>query len=217
MTNYYQLLGIERDASEAAIRNRFRVLAREAHPDRFLDVEKKREAEIRFQILTEAVNVLTNQLRRKTHDFDLDRGSDAGVHDPQAVAKVYLAKGVKAYKQGNFPDALMLFDMSVKHYEQDPKAFHYLAMACLKVVPVNVRRGTEAIAVAIRLEPHNGAIHRDAGKLYVVAGLVAKAERHFEEALKWMPEDAETLRILAEIKSGSESKNLLGTIFGRKG
>lgn len=217
MTNYYQLLGVERDASEAVIRNRFRVLAREAHPDRFTDPEKKRSAEATFQILTEAVNVLTNEARRKIHDFDLDRKSDAGVHDPQSVAKVYLAKGVKAYKEGKFPDALMLFDMSVKHYDQDSKAFHYLAMACLKVIPVNVRRGTEAIASAIRLESHNGAIQRDAGKLYAAAGLVAKAERHFEEALKWMPEDAETLRILAEIKSGSESKNLLGTIFGRKG
>ena len=217
MTNYYQLLGVERDASVAAIRDRFRVLAREAHPDRYTDEAKKREAEAKFQLLTEAVNVLSNDARRKTHDFDLDRKSDVGMHDPQAVAKVYLAKGVKAYKEGNFPEALMLFDMSVKHHDQDPKAFHYLAMACLKVVPVNVRRGTEAIASAIRLEPHNGAIQRDAGKLYAAAGLVAKAERHFEEALKWMPDDAETLRILAEIKAGSESKNLLGSIFGRKG
>jgi curved DNA-binding protein CbpA len=217
VTNYYELLGVERGASEAAVRDRFRVLAREAHPDRFTDPKKKREAEIRFQVLTEAVNVLTNETRRKTHDFDLDRKSDVGTHDPQAVAKVYLAKGVKAYKEGKFPDALLLFDMSVKHYDQDPKAFHYLAMACLKVVPVNVRRGTEAIVAAVRLEPHNGAIQRDAGKLYAAAGLVAKAERYFEEALKWMPEDAETLRILAEIKSGSGSKNLLGTIFGRKG
>ncbi|MEO6327112.1 MAG: DnaJ domain-containing protein [Thermoanaerobaculia bacterium] len=217
MTNYYQLLGVERGASEEAIRNRFRVLAREAHPDRFIDPVKKRDAEEKFQLLTEAVNVLTNEGRRKTHDFDLDRGNEGAKHDPQAVAKVYLAKGVKAYKDGDFPSALMLFDMSVKHYDQDAKAFHYLAMACLKVAPVNVRRGTEAITAAIKLEAHNGAIHRDAGKLYAAAGLVAKAERHFEEALKWMPEDAETRRILAEIKSGSESKNLLGSIFGRKG
>lgn len=216
MTNYYELLGVERGASEVDIRERFRLLARQSHPDRFLDPEEKAKAEARFQILTEAVNVLTNENRRKSHDFDLNKGSGAGTHDPQAVAKVYLAKGVKAYKDGDFPSALMLFDMAVKHHDQDPKSFHYLAMACLKV-PDQVRKGAEAIESALRLDPLNGTYHRDAGKLYSAAGLVAKAERHFEEALKWMPDDAETLRLLGEIRSGHESKNRRGTIFGRKG
>ena len=67
--DYYALLGVARDATEADIRERFRVLAREAHPDR-APREKKAEAEARFQELTEAVNILTNAQRRKAYDMD---------------------------------------------------------------------------------------------------------------------------------------------------
>ena len=57
--DYYVLLGVARDASEAEIRERFRTLAREAHPDR-APAARKAEAESKFQDLTEAVNVLTS-------------------------------------------------------------------------------------------------------------------------------------------------------------
>ena len=64
--NYYEVLGVDRSASEQQIRERFRKLARENHPDRYVDGEKA-EAERKFQTLTEAVNVLTNPVRRKQH------------------------------------------------------------------------------------------------------------------------------------------------------
>jgi DnaJ-class molecular chaperone len=217
VTNYYDLLGVARDASEAVIRQRFRVLARDLHPDRFTDPTRKSDAEAKFQILTEAVNVLTNEARRKAHDFDLNQGSDKGVHDPQAVAKAYLAKGVKAWREGDYLGAFSNFDMSVKHYDKDAKALHFLAQACLKVMG-QARRGTEAIEAAIKLEPMNGIFHRDAAKLYMMAGLTAKAERHLDEALKWIPDDAEAARLLAEIRgSGAESRGRLGGLFGRRG
>lgn len=216
MTNYYDLLGVPRDATDASIRDRFRLMARDAHPDRYTDPEKKREAEVRFQLLTEAVNVLTNPARRKAHDFDLDKGQTGGAHDPAAVAKVYLAKGVKAYKEADFPQAVSMFELSVHHHNKDAKALHYLALACLRV-PGSARKGVEAIEAALKIEPHNPLYHRDAGKLYVQVGLKSKAERHFEEALKWNPDDTEVRRQLADLKPQAEPKSLLGGIFGRKG
>lgn len=216
MVNYYDVLGVLRDATEAVIRDRFRILARDCHPDRFTEPAKKQEAEARFQLLTEAVNVLTSETRRKAHDFDLNRGSDPGTHDAQAVAKVYLAKGVKAYKDGDFPQAVSLFDMAVKHNAKDAKAMHYLGLACLKV-PGQVRKGVEAVEAALKIEPHNGIFHRDAGKLYKMAGMMAKAERHFEDAVKWNPEDAEAQRLFQEMRPSTESKRILGNLFGRKG
>jgi curved DNA-binding protein CbpA len=216
VTNYYDVLGITRSATEQDIRERFRLLARQAHPDRYPEGSERSEAERQFQLMTEAVNVLTNETRRKAHDFDLDKGSGGGTHDPQAVAKAYLAKGVRAYKDGNFPEAVSLFDMSVQHWNKDPKSLHYLAMACIKV-PDNVRKGVDAIEASLKLDSMNGAAHRDAAKLYMMVGLAAKAERHLDEALKWMPDDAETRRLLAEIRPGKESGGRLGVLFGRKG
>jgi tetratricopeptide (TPR) repeat protein len=216
VSNYYDLLGVSRDATEAAIRDRFRVIARDLHPDRFIDPEKKRAAETKFQLVTEAVNVLTNPARRKAHDFDLDKGKLMDGPDPQAIARVYLAKGVKAYKDGDFVQAVQMFDLSVQHWNKDAKALHYLALACLKV-PGQARKGVDAIEMALKIEPLNGLFHREAGKLYLQAGLKSKAERHLEEALKWNPEDSEISRHLTALKPELGQKNILGTFFGRKG
>lgn len=218
MTNYYDVLGVSRDASESEIRNKFRVLARENHPDRFTEPEKKRAAENRFQLLTEAVNVLTSEARRKAHDADLEKSRPIS-QDPAAQARVFLAKGVKSYREGNFPDAISQFELAVHHFDKDAKAWHYLALACMKVVG-QVRKGVDAVEAAIRLDPNNALFRRDAGKLYMMAGLSSKAERHLEEALKWLPEDAETLALLTKVRPGRPSSGVRkppSGIFGRKG
>lgn len=218
MTNYYDVLGVARDASDSEIRNKFRLIARENHPDRFSEVDKKRAAEEKFQLLTEAMNVLTNAARRKVHDGELEKNRPVS-QDPAGQARVFLAKGVKSYREGNYPDAITQFDLSVNHYDKDAKAWHYLSLSCMKVVG-QIRRGADAIETAIRLDPNNALFRRDAGKLYIMAGLNAKAERHLEEALTWLPEDSETLTLLQKIrpnKSTSGVKKPPSGIFGRKG
>ncbi len=218
LTSYYDVLGVSRDSSESEVREKFRLLARAGHPDRFREPGEKRAAEDRFQLLTEAMNVLTNPARRKAHDLELEKKRPLS-QDPAAQARAYLAKGVKAYREGNFPEAIEQFDLSVNHYDRDAKAFHYLALACMKVVG-QVRRGVDAIEAAIRLDGNNALFYRDAGKLYTLAGLNSKAERHLEQALTWLPEDAETLRLLREVrpkKGQSGERKTPSGIFGRKG
>ena len=216
MANYYEILGVSRDASEEAIRGRFRALARDAHPDRFTDAAKKAEAESRFQILTEAVNVLTNVQRRKAHDFDLDKGSGGAAFDPAGIAKVYLAKGVKAFREGDLSTAFQQFDLSVHHWGKDAKALHYLALVCSRI-PGKARRGVDAVEAALKLDPENGAVHREAARLYLQVGLRTKAERHLQEALSRIPDDGDVQKLAAELRPPSENKGFLGGLFGRKG
>src|ERR1700682_5217896 len=130
--NYYEVLGVERSASEAEIRDRFRTLARESHPDRYRGGDKA-GAERKFQTLTEAVNVLTNSARRKQHDAELVSGSSKGGADFAQVAKAYVSKGVKAYKDGDMRAAYENFDMAVKHNANDAKAFHFLALTAVRI------------------------------------------------------------------------------------
>src|SRR3954453_140043 len=107
--NYYEVLGVERSASEQMIRDQFRKLAREQHPDRYKGGDKP-EAERRFQTLTEAVNVLTNPAKRRQHDSELTSGVSRGNADLAQVGKAYLAKGVKAFKDGDMHGAYENFD-----------------------------------------------------------------------------------------------------------
>lgn len=213
--NYYEVLGVERAASDTEIRERFRKLAREHHPDRFSGAEKA-EAERRFQALTEAVNVLTNAASRKQHDAEISSPAAKSATDFTAVAKNYVAHGVKAYKEGNFQEAVGHFDMAVKHNPQDPKAFHYLSLAASKI-PSMLRQAVQAIETAVQREPYNPLYLKEAGMLCRRAGLPAKAERYLEEALKWDRDNAEIQAALLELRQGRETKDggkgLLDSLF----
>jgi molecular chaperone DnaJ len=62
--DYYELLGVPRDADEQAIKRAFRQLARRLHPD----VSDEPEAEVRFREISEAYEVLSDAERRQLYD-----------------------------------------------------------------------------------------------------------------------------------------------------
>ncbi len=62
--DYYEVLGVPRDADEATIKKAFRRLARRLHPD----VSDEPDAEARFREVTEAYEVLTNSETRALYD-----------------------------------------------------------------------------------------------------------------------------------------------------
>jgi curved DNA-binding protein CbpA len=212
--NYYEVLGVERSASEGEIRDRFRKLARENHPDRYRGPDKA-DAERKFQTLTEAVNVLTNPARRKQHDSEIAGAGGQGPADFAQVAKAYLSLGVKAYKEGNWLGAYENFDLSTKHNPQDAKAFHYAAMAAARI-PSHTRQAVQAIEAALHREPMNPLFLKDAGLLCKRAGLTAKAERYLEESLKWDASNAEVQTALAELRETREPGKGGFSIFGKR-
>jgi curved DNA-binding protein CbpA len=213
--NYYEVLGVDRGASEAEIREKFRQLARQNHPDRYKGNDKA-DAEVRFQTLTEAMNVLTNPVKRKQHDAELASITGKSTTDPAQIAKAYLSHGVKAYKEGDWLAARDNFDMAVKHNPADAKAHHYLALACAKI-PASLRQAIQAIEAAVQREPLNPVYLKDAGMLCKRAGLTAKAERYLEEALQWDRENREIQSALAELRQGRDvkepGKGLLDSLF----
>ena len=63
-SDYYELLGVPRTASDAELKRAFRSLARELHPD----VSAEPDAERRFRDVAEAFEVLSDPERRATYD-----------------------------------------------------------------------------------------------------------------------------------------------------
>ncbi len=62
--NYYEILGVSRDADEKTIKNAFRKLALQYHPDR----NKEPEAEERFKEIAEAYAVLADPQKRAAYN-----------------------------------------------------------------------------------------------------------------------------------------------------
>lgn len=62
--DYYKLLGVERDTSQADLKKAYRKLARKYHPD----VSKEADAEARFKEVNEAYEVLGDEKKREQYD-----------------------------------------------------------------------------------------------------------------------------------------------------
>ncbi len=78
--DYYEILGVSREASETEIKKSFRRLARELHPD----VNQEPDAEERFKEAAEAYEVLSDAERRRTYDAYGHEGLRSGGFDPGA-------------------------------------------------------------------------------------------------------------------------------------
>ncbi len=78
MTDFYELLGVGRDASDADIKKAYRKLAMEYHPDR----NRAADAEVKFKEIAEAYEVLRDPQKRAAYDRygRAGVGAGAGAH-----------------------------------------------------------------------------------------------------------------------------------------
>lgn len=75
MANYYEILGVSKEATQAEIKSAFRKKARELHPD----VNKAPDAEEKFKELGKAYETLSNEEKRSLYDRYGEEGlSNAG-------------------------------------------------------------------------------------------------------------------------------------------
>ena len=77
--DYYEILGVSKDASDKDIKTAYRKLALKYHPDKNQDNE---EAETKFKQISEAYSVLSDSEKRQKynefgHDFNSARPSSA--------------------------------------------------------------------------------------------------------------------------------------------
>lgn len=75
--NYYEILGVSRDATVEQIKKAYRKLARKYHPD----ISKEADAEERMQELNIAYDVLSNDEKKAEYDFELDHPQNSQGRD----------------------------------------------------------------------------------------------------------------------------------------
>jgi len=91
--NYYDVLGVPTDASEADIKKAFRKLASQHHPDKGGDTNK-------FQQIQEAYEVLGDSNRRHEYDHPPRQGFSGNFHEHQTFADDVFAQMFGAGQRG---------------------------------------------------------------------------------------------------------------------
>ena len=208
--NFYAVLSLPENATSAQIRERFRELVRTRHPDRFHG-EEKAKAEIEFQEITQALNVLINPELRRQHDLELKQPTmSSRPSDPSQLARVYLSRGAQAYRTKDYLAAAENFDRATKAQPDNAKAWHRLALATShqeRWLP----RAAKAAVKACELEPINATYLELAASLFERRGMPEKALEYFERALEWGGEPALEERV-ERLRKATKRR---GGFFGR--
>ncbi|MBI4400947.1 MAG: molecular chaperone DnaJ [Nitrospirae bacterium] len=76
--DYYETLGVDRNASDDEIKKAFRKLARQHHPDLQVGDQQKKSAEEKFKEINEAYEVLSDQEKRRRYDMLGHAGAQPG-------------------------------------------------------------------------------------------------------------------------------------------
>lgn len=104
--DYYEILGIDRKASQEEIKKAYRKLAKQYHPDRN---KGNKKAEERFKDIGEAYELLSDPEKRKAYDNFGSQGNFTGGtnFDPSQ----YGFGGYQTYTSGNMGDHSDFFNM----------------------------------------------------------------------------------------------------------
>jgi curved DNA-binding protein CbpA len=211
--DFYAVLAVPRNATEDQIRRRFRELARTRHPDRFRGAEKER-AERDFQAITQAFNVLADAERRRLHDLELLRPEEAAAGEPRQLSRVYLQRGVKAYKEKNYLEAASNFDQATQYDPRNAQAWHHLAQACSQQKNW-LSRAVAAIERACNLEPMNPSYLKQAGRILALAGESERAVLFYRKSLQWGDDDPDVRQAMEELNRAAAPPRR--GLFGKTG
>jgi curved DNA-binding protein CbpA len=198
MADFYQLLGVVPTASAVDIRKAYAKLAREKHPDRFIDPVAKERAQKEFQDITTAFNALMNPRSRAEYDETRNRPVP---RTPEEVAADAFDRAQPLLEGGQFEEAVTLLRTAV-HHAPENAGYHALLGHTLGRFTNTAREAVSALERAIQLEPRNIGAHADLAATLARQGLRLRAQKALEAALRIAPRDPRLTRLAAELGQG---------------
>ncbi|MCE5322883.1 DnaJ domain-containing protein [bacterium] len=161
--NYYEILGLPRDAAPAQIKRRYKQLVRKYHPD---VAEDKLLAHRLFIQIQEAYDTLTDPVARRDYDAKLN------AQIPRTTTHTTHASQTARPQQGQTGDAAGHIKDAQFAYVQ--RRFHEAAGHCKK---------------ALKIDPRNARAHVVMGDIYKAQGRLANAIRSYSYAIQYNPSD----------------------------
>lgn len=192
MVDFYEVLGLSKNATAADVRAAYVRLAKERHPDRFRDPAEKGRAEAFFKDLTTAFNTLFNESTRAEYDREHERPKPT---NPVEIAKDAHDRGRALSEQGGSPEEVLSLFRSAVHHQPEEGLYHAALGSFLAKRTTSSREAIQSLERAVQLQPQNATFHAELALLFHKQGLTLRAHKAVETALRLAPRDAKIQKI----------------------
>jgi curved DNA-binding protein CbpA len=211
--NFYELLGLEPQASQAEISKAFRALVREYHPDRFEEKTRKAEAETVLKDITEAYNTLRRPYLRAKYDQSLSTGESKTAQKsiPEQVREL-LPQGKSRLRSGDLGGALAVFDHILRLDPENVESMFNAGMIRMKFPKWRAEGGAQ-VEEAIERDPFTASYVIQYATFLIENGQALRAQRLLENALPSHPKDEKIASLLDKVRGGKSSGF---SFFGKK-
>jgi curved DNA-binding protein CbpA len=214
-SDHYQVLGVDRQASDEELKNAYHTLARRYHPDRFhqSDTKLSNQIDSAFAQIARAYGTLGDHTSRAAYDGQnanapqepdsapLDHSdSKLAIKKPESDrAESSYQKGLAAAKQNQPEHALRLFAEAAS---LEPRIARYRAEYGRVLIsnPETRRIAEIELKAAIALEPANASYRIMLAELYRALGLRRRAEGEIQRVLAADPKNEAARSLMSRLK-----------------
>lgn len=203
--DYYQILGVPKDAPAKEIKRAYHRLARTFHPDKASDEEQQHKYEEEFALISQAYNHLKDKKKKAEYDKTLKTSGPSSpsvalvqksapsapkAADPRAaqrkseVAGRAFRKGLILYQSGNYARSIEFFEAAISYNDEVAEYYMRYAQALAKAHR-SISKAIESCQKAIDLDPWNVDCKFALGEVYEIAGIRSLAISTYGELLKW--------------------------------
>jgi tetratricopeptide (TPR) repeat protein len=216
--NYFELLGIGKDASDAEIRKVYFKLAKDFHPDRLRNIsneQSRRNGELLFGRMSEAYNTLVDSKKREEYVAGVTMGMDSNDATEKAgkilESEALFQRARNIVKQGDLRKAKELLDKAIELHADEPEYQLYLGW-CLYKLGVSEKNSANAQKGKKLIEQHKEARKNlDSGyyflaEIALIENNLNQAIQLFNKVLEINPKSHEAERQLRLIEMRREKK-----------
>ncbi len=210
MADHYELLGVQRSATVAEVREAYARIAKDRHPDRFSDPAEKERAQEFFKEATAAFNALSNERSRRDYDAELAKPK-ATTPEEQAAQAVSQAQEV--LKTGALGAAIEKLREAVYLQPQETKYKAGLGRLLIKH-PQTAREGIQVLEEISRQDPRNVDALLDLAFAFQSQGLAIRARKAAEAAAALDPGNNSVQALLGSLRPPEPEPEKPGGTFG---
>ncbi|MBK7973553.1 MAG: zinc-ribbon domain-containing protein [Deltaproteobacteria bacterium] len=201
--NYFELLGVSKEASQDEVKGAYFKLAKKYHPDRYVSQFSDEEMR-RLREVSSRLNLAFNELR----DPDRHKQYVLKITQPERYEKQQSAnrvmeammqyeKGKVLFNKQNYGEALKCFEWAVELHTTEAEYHYMVGQACLRGsagVKPDFERILAALEKAAEIQPSTAKYHLGLGYYWKLRGESKRAMRYFKNVKELDPKNHEAIR-----------------------